>query len=168
MSPNLILFSVLATLTILAALGVVISASAVRSAISLVAGFICLAVVYLTLAAEMVWITQVVVYAGAIMVLFLFVIMLLSHGAVEQLTEAKDLRRVVLPILGIGLAGIIGAQVFSGLLGLSNPLAPAGYGSPQAIGRLLFTQFAYPFEAISVLLLIGIVGSIVLAKRRLP
>jgi NADH-quinone oxidoreductase subunit J len=166
LAPNYLAFSLLATLCILSALGVVISKNAIWSALSLVATFFLVAILYFTLEANMLAITQVVVYAGAIMVLFLFILMVLNVGKVPA--EKKDYKTWVAGVCGLSLFGVIAAQLFAAMSGSDAPTnAPAGYGSPRSLGAVLFTTYAYPFEAVSILLLIGIVGSILLAKRRL-
>ena len=168
MNPNLIVFCVLATLTVFAAVGVVFFPNAVRSALSLVATFALLSVLYLTLNANLLAWTQLLVYAGAIMVLFLFVIMVLNLRSQPALDDRRDPKRLIGAVLGAAFVGLIGAQVFTPLFSTSDSiLAPKDYGQPQAIGMALFTDYGYPFEAVSVLLLVGIVGSILLAKRRL-
>jgi len=167
-NPNLLVFSVLATLTIMAALGVVFFPNAVRSALSLVGAFALLSVLYLTLNANLLAWTQLLVYTGAIMVLFLFVIMVLNLRSQAALDERRDPKRVIGAVLGAAFVGLIGAQVLTPFFGVVDAhYSPIGYGQPQAIGMALFTDYGYPFEAISVLLLVGIVGSILLAKRRL-
>jgi NADH-quinone oxidoreductase subunit J len=167
-NPNLLVFSVLATLIVLAALGVVFFPNAVRSALSLVAAFALLSVLYLTLNANLLAWTQLLVYTGAIMVLFLFVIMVLNLRSQAALDERSDPKRIIGAVLGAAFVGLIGAQVLTPFIGVADThLSPEGYGQPQAIGMALFTDYGYPFEAISVLLLVGIVGSILLAKRRL-
>jgi NADH-quinone oxidoreductase subunit J len=166
-TPNLFVFALLATLTVLFALGVVVFANPVRSALCLVATFFLLAVLFFTLRAEILGITQLVVYAGAIMVLFLFVIMLLSVGATEKIEEKFEVRKAVGGVVGLALALLIGAQVLAPMAHASNdPMTPEGFGGPHGIGMALFTDYGYAFEAVSVLLMIGVVGSILLAKRR--
>jgi len=167
LNPNLLVFSVLATLTVLSALGVVFFPNAVRSALSLVATFFLLAVLYFTLRADLLGISQIVVYAGAIMVLFLFVIMVLRLGSAAALAERSDPKRVIGDVLGIGFVVLVGSQIFAPLSGYELINAPGAYGQPQSIGKALFTDYGYPFEAVSVLLMVGIVGSILLAKRRI-
>lgn len=166
-TPNLLMFTALAAAAATCAVGVVLFNNAVRSAICLVLNFFLLAVVYFTLQAEMIGITQVIVYTGAIMVLFLFVIMLLNLGAPLVLVEKADPKKFLGVILGGGLFALIGSQLLPGTLGVTTPKAWEGYGSPEAVGRSLFTIYAYPFEVVSILLLIGVVGSILLAKRRI-
>ena len=166
-TPDLVLFVGLAGLAGLAAVGVVAFDNAIRSALCLVLNFFLLAVLYFTLGSEMLGITQIVVYTGAIMVLFLFVIMLLNLGVPQLLKERLDPKKPVAALLGGVLIVVVGAQILPELAGVSHPGALVGAGGPQAIGRALFTDYVVPFEAVSVLLLVGIVGSILLAKRRL-
>jgi NADH-quinone oxidoreductase subunit J len=165
-TPNLLLFTALAAAAAACAVGVVAFNNAVRSALCLIVNFFVLAFIYFTLQAEMLGITQVIVYTGAIMVLFLFVIMLLNLGAPQVLAEKRDPKKLFGIVLGLGLFALVGSQILPAVVGTTEPLAPEGFGGPQAIGRSLFTQYVYPFEAVSILLLIGVVGSILLAKRR--
>ena len=165
---KLTIFGALAGIAALAAVGVVVSPNAVRSALCLIANFFALAFLYFTLNAELLGITQVIVYTGAIMVLFLFVIMLLNLGAAHLLREPPDLLKKAIGILlGLVLFGMIGSQVLRPLATITATTSPDDYGSPQAVGRALFTTYVWPFEVASVLLLIGIVGSIMLAKRKI-
>lgn len=160
-------FMVLSTITILAALGVVLFSSPVRSALCLVFNFFTLAFIYFGLKTELLGITQIVVYTGAIMVLFLFVIMLLNLGGPQTWKERFEFRTVLGFGFGFALAAVIASQVFANFQYFDKPQAPDSFGSPQALGRVLFTHYVWPFEIASILLLIGIVGSIMLAKRKL-
>lgn len=166
-TPNLLLFGGLASSAAVCAVGVVAFNNAIRSALCLVINFFLLAVVYFTLQAEMLGITQVIVYTGAIMVLFLFVIMLLNIGAPLVLHEKLDPKKYFGVLLGFGLFALIGSQVLPPLLPVTQTKALPGYGSAETVGRAIFTLYAFPFEAVSFLLLIGVVGSILLAKRRI-
>ena len=135
----------------------------INSALSLVVVMGSLAVEYLLLGAEFVAAVQVIVYAGAVMVLFVFVIMLLNAG-VEERTKGS---RVAL------LFGVPGMLIGSVLIGwvlierTGNPVVPAGAlpGSPKVIGWLLFHDFLLPFELTSILVLIAIMGAVVLASH---
>jgi NADH-quinone oxidoreductase subunit J len=166
-TPQLIGFGGIAAISACAALGVVLSRNAVRSALCLVLNFFLLAFIYFTLDARMIGITQIVVYTGAIMVLFLFVIMLLNLGSTQLLVEKWDYRKPLGVVLGLGLILLIGSQLLPGFVNTTHVGAMTEYGSPQAVGRTLFTDYAVPFECISILLLVGIVGSILLAKRKI-
>lgn len=164
---RLTLFGALAGVAALAAVGVVVSPNAVRSALCLIANFFSLAFLYFTLNAELLGITQVIVYTGAIMVLFLFVIMLLNLGSSSLLKEPPDvLKKTIGILLGLVLFGMVASQVVKPLATITATKSPLGYGAPQAVGRALFTTYVWPFEIASILLVIGIVGSIMLAKRK--
>lgn len=169
-----ILFGLLGAIAAVTAVGVVAFSNAVRSAICLVINFFSLAFLYFMLNAEILGITQIIVYTGAIMVLFLFVVMLLNMGRPDLLHERFDLKRPLGILFGFGLFAIVLGQVVLPLQGnstgtfeLATQMAGKNPGSPEAVGRALFTHYAWPFEIVSVLLLIGIVGSILLAKRRI-
>lgn len=173
MTPNQIVFLVLAAIALLGAVGVVaFGEKPVWSALCLVLNFIILAFVYFTLGNQFLGITQIMVYAGAIMVLFLFVIMILKLATEEGTKQKKGLANGILPIVaGLGIFALIfSAVVFPMMTVTSTPLSQEflqAFGKPQALGRVLFSQYVYPFEIASILLLIGVVGSILLAKRRL-
>ena len=135
----------------------------INSALSLIVVMASLAGEYLLLGAEFVAVIQVIVYAGAIMVLFIFVIMLLNAGAEER---TKGSRVAIL----LGIPGVVIGTLVSGwvLLFRSNTVSvPIGaeHGGPTEIARLLFHQFLLPFEITSVLILIAIMGAVVLASR---
>lgn len=166
MAPNLLLFGGIAGLAALCAIGVVAFNNPVRSALCLVMNFFLLAVLYFTLRAEMLGITQIVVYTGAIMVLFLFVIMLLNLG-VPMPDEKMDYKKPVGILVGAGLFVLLSSQILPAMMTVTHPLALDNFGSPEAIGKTLFSEYFFPFEAVSILLLVGIVGSILLAKRRI-
>jgi len=166
--PDLLIFGILAGIAAMTAVGVVAFGNAVRSALCLVLNFFTLAFLYFTLQAELLGITQIIVYTGAIMVLFLFVIMLLNLGSPNNLEERPDLIKKALGFLfGGALFGLVATQVVQPFLNARQVHAPEGYGAPPMLGRALFTSYVWPFEMASVLLLIGIVGSILLAKRRM-
>jgi NADH-quinone oxidoreductase subunit J len=165
--PDLGFFSIIAGVAALAAVGVVAFPNAVRSALCLVVNFFMLAFLYFTLNCEMLGITQVVVYTGAIMVLFLFVIMLLNLGAPQALFERRDLKWLGGGVFGLGLFALVATQLIAPLQSVTEVKAETTFGSPQSVGLTLFTDYLYPFEIVSILLLIGIVGSILLAKRRM-
>lgn len=167
LTPNLVLFAALAGAAAGCAVGVVAFNNAVRSALCLVMNFFILAFLYFSLQAEVLGVTQVIVYTGAIMVLFLFVIMLLNLGAPQVLQEKPDPKKFLGIILGLGLFGMVGSQVLPAFMKATEPKSLPGYGGFPAIGRTLFTTYVFPFEAVSILLMIGVVGSILLAKRRI-
>jgi len=166
-TPELMLFGAVAGAAALAALGVVAFKNPVRSALCLVLNFFLLAFLYFTLNGEILGITQIVVYTGAIMVLFLFVIMLLNLGGSDLLKEKRDLKIGGGILFGFGLISLVGSQVLVPLMHVNTPVAPDNYGAPEPVGQALFSTYAWPFEVVSILLLIGIVGSLLLAKRKI-
>lgn len=166
-NPNMGVFAVIGGVAALAALGVVVFNNAVRSALCLVVCFFMLAFLYFTLSAEMIGILQIVVYTGAIMVLFLFVIMLLNLGSMKSLLEERDPKMILGGVFGLGMAALLGSQVIAPLSSVTEPRSVEGFGTPQSVGYSLFSTYLYPFEIASILLLVGIVGSILLAKRRI-
>ena len=163
------LFIVFGALSLGAGVAMIFQRNAVHAALLLVLNFFGIAVLFLTLGAEFLMIAQIIVYAGAIMVLFLFVIMLLGVDRAEALMEPRrfQTRQIVLgTILAVPLIG----GLFSALVGaaLRDPLgrAPRGFGSVESLGRLLFRSYLLPFEITSLLLLVAAVGILMLAKRR--
>jgi NADH-quinone oxidoreductase subunit J len=160
---HLILFLAFGAVCVAGAVNLLVQRHPINSALSLVVVMGSLAVEYLLLGAEFVAAVQVIVYAGAVMVLFVFVIMLLNAG-VEERTKGS---RVAL------LFGVPGMLVGSVLIGwvlierTGNPVVPAGAlpGSPKVIGWLLFHDFLLPFELTSILVLIAIMGAVVLASH---
>lgn len=158
----MILFSVLAGLLIVSSVLVILQRNVVHSALALVAALFLNAVFFLTLDAPMVGILQVLVYAGAVMVLFLFVIMLLNPGVLES-------RRLLW--WGSGAVGsLLLMFLLVGLVGGSPDSAESirrseAFGSPEMLGQSLFTDFVLPFEIASILLIVAIIGAVVLAKK---
>jgi NADH-quinone oxidoreductase subunit J len=157
-------FFVFAALAVLGGLGVVLSRQPMRSVLSLVLVMLALSVEYLLLSAQFLFAVQVIVYAGAVMVLFLFVIALL--GPARELPSQRLRFQIPLSILFVAL--LAGAAY--GLLRGIHLRAPAGgnlatFGSVQSIALGLFTTYLYPFELTSILLLVAAVGAIYLARR---
>jgi len=162
MAPALILFFVLAALLVITSLMVVFQRNVVHSALSLVAALFLIAMFFIMLHAPMVGVLQILIYAGAIMVLFLFVIMLLNPVALER-------RRGVWWGFGTVAALILGGLLIAVMTGTEPPPDPMAatelFGSPEMLAKSLFTDFVLPFEIASILLLVAIVGAVVLAKR---
>jgi NADH-quinone oxidoreductase subunit J len=166
---ELIVFVVLGAIAVAAGIAVIVARNAVHSALFLVTNFFCLAVIFLSLNAEFVAVLQVLVYAGAIMVLFLFVIMLLNvGGALETFSDPLKSQRWLAVLLGLGLLAEVIAIAVSGVAKLPSPVGsiPAAFGSPASVGLQLYSRYVFPFEAVSILLLIAMVGVVVLTKRR--
>lgn len=166
MIPDTVLFIILALVAIASALGMLFSRNAIYSALNLIINFGVVAVFYLILGAPFIALAQVTVYAGAIMVLFLFVIMLLGAErlrAASSLPWQQPAAIILVAVLLVEAAYVIFVRPAT-LTGL-QPL-PDGFGSPSAVGLRLFDQYTLPFEITSVLLLVAMVGAIVLSKRR--
>jgi NADH-quinone oxidoreductase subunit J len=163
-------FLVLAVLGVVGALMVVAQRNPVVSALYLVLSFVSLAGMYVLLQAPFLAAVQVVVYAGAIMVLFTFVIMLLNlkHDIDDGLHHAA--RRVLGGIFAIALAAIFYVVIRKpwalGPGGADTAEAVAEVGNAEAVGYRLYTTYLFPFEVTSLVLLVGIIGAVVLAKRR--
>jgi NADH-quinone oxidoreductase subunit J len=165
MTIDLVLFLILAVMAVGSALGMLLSRSAVYAALYLVLNFCTVAVFYILLNAPFIAMTQVSVYAGAIMVLFLFVIMLLGTELLPR-SEALPWQRPVAVLLALGLiAEALYAVLFRGAVTGGIPAPIDSFGSPQGIGRALFNQYLLPFEVTSVLLLVAMVGAIILARK---
>jgi len=164
------LFIAFGAMLVIASLMVILHRNPVTSALFLVVAFCSLAAIYLLLHAEFLAMVQVIVYAGAIMVLFLFVVMYLNlkHDVEHGIHLA--LRRGTGWILG----GVLLAESlwFFGHRWAAGPLAPeealATAGNTEAIGRVLYTRYLFPFEITSMLLLVAMVGAVVIAKGRGP
>ena len=165
------LFTVLAVVTVITAILVIVQRNPVASAIYLIITLFSLAGVYLLLNAPFIAVIQVLVYAGAIMVLFLFVIMLLNLEKEKRLITRHRLQKVLGVFFGIILLGLIGmifkSVLLEGSKGKFPPEKVAALGNTEVVARLLFTDYLLPFEITSVLLLVAIIGAIVLAKRQI-
>ena len=167
----LIIFYIFAALSILGGLGVLFLRNPIHCALSLVGTFFCLGAIYVMLNAEFVAVIQVLVYAGAIMVLFLFVLMLLSSKDIEQYANKWSIGKILAGLLSLGIFVQIASLFSAGEL----QLGPKGaypidivqeVGSIALIGRLLFTDYILSFELIAILLLVAVIGAVVIAKRR--
>jgi len=161
---HLFLFLTFALIAVGCAVNLLRQRHPISSALSLIGVMGSLAVLYLLLGAEFIAAIQVIVYAGAIMVLFLFVIMLLNAGE-----EARTQRSKLARVLGLPLAGALLAQlsfVVWRQLGGGPEVEFGGFvGSTEALGRALFREYVLPFEVTSVLILVAIVGAVVLARK---
>lgn len=162
---NLIGFIVLSALAIFSALVVVWRTNPVVSALALAFNLVSIAGFYLLLNAQFLGLLQVIVYAGAIMVLILFVIMLLNLP-LQAHRSPGFFQRWLGPVLALFYVGMLG-WALSKVGGDPFPAAPEGFGSVASIGNALFTKFFYAFEAISLLLVVAMVGAVLLAKKRL-
>ena len=165
MTLQLILFLVLALVAIASALGMLISRNAIYSALFLVLNFATVAVFFLLLNAPFIAVAQVSVYTGAIMVLFLFVIMLLGAeraGPIQAIQWQRPLAITLAVILLLEGGYILLGQ--RGVMPQVTAQLPEAFGSPTEVGIGLFSRYILPFEITSVLLLVAMVGAIVLTK----
>ena len=171
MDVQFVLFVALSAIAVAAASGMLLSSSAIYSALFLVINFLVVAIFYLLLGAPFIAMVQVTVYAGAIMVLFLFVIMILGAEKTRQPTHAQRWQQPLSLLLGLVLLALSGYVIMThGFGDLPRVLEnPTSYGSPAAVGRVLFQSYLLPFELTSLLLLVAMVGAVVLtgvAERR--
>lgn len=162
------IFWPLAVLALSSALVVVVTSNAVHSALALVANMFALSVFYVLLEAHFLAAAQVIVYAGAIMVLFLFVIMLLGVDKDEDLTEPIPGQRLVGAAAVVGLGALLvltvrGAFQTATFAGLARANTD---GNVEGIGRILFRDFVWPFEITSILLIVAAIAAMVLGRRR--
>jgi NADH-quinone oxidoreductase subunit J len=167
MTLDLIFFLLLSLTAISTALGMLLSRNAVYSALFLVLNFVTVAVFYLLLGAPFIALVQITVYAGAIMVLFLFVIMLL--GA-ESIAGEFNWRRAMVPGALAALLAVEATAIFlTRALGDVTQAGPTANTSTnlQALGNTLFTQYLLPFEVTSILLLVAMIGAIVLVRKEM-
>jgi NADH-quinone oxidoreductase subunit J len=173
MQADLILFWVFAPISVASGVAMLLMRNAVHAALFLIVNFFCLAIFYLILGAPFLFAVQIIVYAGAIMVLFLFVIMLLGVDRIEDVRELRLVaQRPIAIVLGVGFV----AEVFFAVrtaIGFSRHV-PAGFdainkgGNAQAIARVLFRTYFFPFEVTSILLIIAAIAAMVLAQRKAP
>jgi NADH-quinone oxidoreductase subunit J len=159
---SLIVFILLATVAIGGALGMLLSRNAIYSALFLVLNFATIAVFYIILNAPFIGMIQITVYAGAIMVLFLFVIMLLGAERLGGVRETEGWQRILALVLGGILIGVFGA-VLLGSTGTPLDTAVSIDSSPVALGRRLFEGYVLPFIVTGMLLLASMIGIVVLS-----
>ena len=162
-----VLFAALALIAILSALLVITSPSPIASALYLVVTMFCLAGLYVLLAAPFVAAIQIIVYAGAVLVLILFVIMLLNLRSIEERISAGW------QIAGIAVASLVLIAAFLSIMSgaavvPSNTALPEGFSRVSEIGNLLFSKYLYAFEVTSVLLLLAIIGAVALIRKPDP
>jgi NADH-quinone oxidoreductase subunit J len=162
------LFIIFGAIALGAGMAMIVQRNAVHAALLLVLNLLCVAVLFLLLGAEFLFVSQIIVYAGAIVILFLFVIMLLGVDRNELLNEPRRFqsRQIVLGgVTGLALVAGLATAVSSGRLGGRMPDAPEGFGSAESIGSLLFQRYLLPFEVTGLLLLVATIGILMLAKR---
>jgi NADH-quinone oxidoreductase subunit J len=158
-------FWILGPLALAGALGMIFSRSAVHSALWLVLTMLSLGVLYMVQQAPFLGFVQIIVYTGAIMMLFLFVLMMVGRDSSDSLVEVLRGQRLAAAVLGVGLAGLTVAAVTRALIGVTpQNLAEqnSGGGNVVNIGRSVFTDYLFPFELTSALLITAAVGAMVL------
>jgi NADH-quinone oxidoreductase subunit J len=166
------LFIIFAIIAIVAAIGVITSRKPMYSALFLLVNFATLAALYVMVQAQFIAAVQVIVYAGAIVVLFLFVVMLIGGGELNDIRNRQQpfmarfgWPRIVAVVLGVLLlAGVLYGLLAGQLMTTQNTQADFGNGSVQAIASVLYTDYMLPFELASVLLLVGMIGAVALAR----
>jgi len=165
---DIYVFVILAVLAIASALAMVLNKNTVNSALFLVLNLVSVAGIYLLLQAQFLAIIQILVYAGAIMVLFLFVIMLLNVEEEESLLDTFRLKYFLAFLLGVVVLG----QVFYSLGGITDMLPQISeemihIGTVEAVGDVLFTDYLFPFEMTAILLTAAVVGALVVAQFKI-
>jgi NADH-quinone oxidoreductase subunit J len=167
-----LVFWVFAPLSVASAIGMLMMRNAVHAALFLIVNFFTLAVFYLVLDAPFLFAVQIIVYAGAIMVLFLFVIMLLGVDGEEPVLDRLAAQKPVAIALGVAFVAEFAAAIHASI-GFAAK-APAGFekvnagGNPQAVAKVLFDQYFFPFEVTSILLIVAAIAAMVLAQRKAP
>jgi NADH-quinone oxidoreductase subunit J len=171
---DLFFFALFALIAVVSAINVVVQTHPIASALSLVGVMASLAILYLLLGGEFIAMAQIIVYAGAVMVLFIFVIMVLNAGAETQAKPGSWFAKVAgIPLVAILLgllAYFLGRQYPNAepvLFGTLKDATGHSLGSAQSVGIAIFTTYLLPFEVTSVLILIAIIGAIVLARKEL-
>lgn len=167
MTLELILFFILAAIAILTAIGMLLSRSTVYAALYLVVNFVSVAIFYLLLDAPFIALSQIAVYAGAIMVLFLFVIMLLG---LENLAGELEWKKLVWPLVMGGILLVEGVFLVIQRVGQNVYIGETGtaLSDPSLMAKVLFTDYLLPFQITAVLLLVAMIGAIVMSKREKP
>ncbi|GAB4437674.1 MAG: hypothetical protein Kow0031_19490 [Anaerolineae bacterium] len=165
-----IFFFALAAVAILSALGVIFNRNVVHSALFLLVNFVTLAFLYFMLNAQFLGVAQILVYAGAIVVLFLFVVMLIGADLGEKVTSWVSGQNIMLMVLGLILLVVLGASVFQvttlGDSGQMTSEAVAEFGQTEVIASVLFTGYTLPFQLVAVILSVGVIGVVWLAQHQ--
>ncbi|GHO69167.1 NADH-quinone oxidoreductase subunit J [Ktedonobacter sp. SOSP1-52] len=173
MTPTILAFAVLAVASAASAIGVIAFKNAVHSALSLILTLFFLAMFYLQLGAMFIAVVQVLIYAGAIMVLFLFVVTMLTTDAQDKGEDRIPWQRYVGSLLGVVLVGALSYLIFKNVSGSPTVLkagdsysqAVAVHGNVEAFGLALFHGYLFPFEVTSLLIVVAILGALVFGRR---
>jgi NADH-quinone oxidoreductase subunit J len=161
-TPQIAIFLILAAVTVAGAISLILQRHPIHSALSLIVVMVALAGLYLLQGAEFVAAVQIIVYAGAIMVLFIFVIMLLNAGEEERTNVSRLARFVGVPL---GIVFLLEVAYWIGRATAHLGTAPPEMVSTRDLSSLLFREYVFPFELTSFLILIALLGALVLARR---
>jgi NADH-quinone oxidoreductase subunit J len=161
-TPQIAIFLILAAVTVAGAISLILQRHPIHSALSLIVVMVALAGLYLLQGAEFVAAVQIIVYAGAIMVLFIFVIMLLNAGEEERSNVSRLARFVGVPL---GIVFLVEVAYWIGRATAHLGTAPPEMVSTRDLSSLLFREYVFPFELTSFLILIALLGALVLARR---
>jgi len=164
MTAPIVVFFVLAALAVIGAVSLILQKHPIHSALSLIVVMVALAGLYLLLGAEFVAAVQIIVYGGAIMVLFVFVIMLLNAGVEEHISVSKMAGAPGL-LLVVALAGVVAATIAQSSESVQIVPQTGEISSTLGISNMIFREFVYPFELTSFLILVAVLGATVLAQR---
>jgi NADH-quinone oxidoreductase subunit J len=165
MTTSLVVFIILGVIAIAAAAGLILSRNAVYSALFLIINFLAVAMIYLMLGAAFIALAQITVYAGAIMVLFLFVIMMLGAEKPKEVEQLKWQRPLAILLSAAILGEGIYALITRVTVAATNNPGTARLADPKTIGLSLYTRFSLPFEITSVILLVAAIGAVVLTQK---
>ncbi len=166
MTAQLVLFGILAAIAVVCGICMVLADNPVRSALFLVLVLFSVALLFLSLHAVFIAAVQIIVYAGAIMVLFIFVIMLLNLGTPERVVDRLKPQQPVSVLAAIGVIAVLAFVIAS--VPVKPQMLPEAVVGPSEIGLKLFTaDWLFPFEVVSILLLVAAVGAVMLAKKRI-
>jgi len=166
---EILFFGLVASIAIICSIMVVTNKNPINSALSLIMTFFCLATLYVMLEAPFMAAIQVIVYAGAIMVLIVFVIMLLNvrSESGRRVRHAVFIGTVLGLVLLVQTWYMLGMSSLTGVKGSVDSALLAKEGHTELIGKLMFTDFLLPFEITSILLLVAIIGAVILSKKKL-
>ena len=159
-------FRIFAAMTLIGACATIVMRNPVIAALCLVGTLFCTGGIYLLLHSTFLAAIQVLVYAGAIMVLFIFVVMSVGHTEDEQIVSRGSAVSKFVGVGGVVLFIFVISPLFRGPSVPQPTLVPSSFGDVHMIGRLLFSDYLFPFEALSILLLVGIVGAVMISRRR--
>jgi NADH-quinone oxidoreductase subunit J len=162
MTAGLLIFFLLGGVAVAGAVALIVARHPIHSALALIVVMVALAGLYLLQGADFIAAVQIIVYGGAIMVLFVFVIMLLNAGVEERTNLSRMARYVGLPLAIFLLLELV---YWVGRAPAAAAVASPGPVETRALAKLLFNEFVFPFELTSLLILIAILGALVLAKR---